>query len=75
MTAVFVTDDMVMVDVNGKRHPISRRNIAWMLGAGWMFFLASQCLNFVFYKIHPSSVDCSVKAISDRFKRKGESVE
>ena len=34
---------------------ISTANTGWMLGAGWLFFLASLLLNLVYYLIHPSS--------------------
>ena len=34
---------------------ISTANTGWMLGAGWLFFVASLLLNLVYYLIHPSS--------------------
>ena len=34
---------------------ISTVTTGWMLGAGWLFFLASLLLNLVYYLIHPSS--------------------
>ena len=34
---------------------ISTTNTGWMLGTGWLFFLASLLLNLVYYLIHPSS--------------------
>ena len=35
--------------------PISTTNTGWMLGTGWILFVLSQVLNFIFYKLHPSS--------------------
>ena len=58
-----MSDDMVLVDLHGIRHPLSKWNISWMLGAGWIFFLASQVLNYLYYKIHPSSVDFRLKTL------------
>merc|ERR1712126_158191 len=42
-------------DVNG----FSRRSFNIMLVVGWLTFLMSGVLNFVYYKVHPSGVDCS----------------
>jgi len=42
--------------VNGtETRLISTTNTGWMLGSGWLFFLASLLLNLVYYLIHPSS--------------------
>ena len=40
---------------NEETRLISTVNTGWMLGAGWLFFLASLLLNLVYYLIHPSS--------------------
>ena len=34
---------------------ISTTNTGWMLGTGWILFVFSQVMNFIFYKLHPSS--------------------
>ena len=34
---------------------ISTTNTGWMLGTGWILFAFSQILNFIFYKLNPSS--------------------
>ena len=34
---------------------ITTTNVGWLLGAGWMFYLASLLLNLVYYLMHPSS--------------------
>ena len=42
--------------VNGtETRLISTTNTGWMLGTGWILFAFSQILNFIFYKMHPSS--------------------
>ena len=42
--------------VNGtETRLISTTNTGWMLGIGWILFAFSQILNFIFYKMHPSS--------------------
>merc|ERR1712032_1140392 len=44
--------------VNGteiKTRTISTSNTGWMLGTGWILFVFSQVMNFIFYKLHPSS--------------------
>ena len=43
-----------IVNETETRH-ISTVNTGWMLGAGWLFFLASLLLNLIYYLIHPSS--------------------
>lgn len=57
---------MVLKDVNGVIHAITRRNIGWMLGAGWLFYFASFILNIIYYIIHPSFADISGPALVRR---------
>ena len=39
---------------------ISTANTGWMLGAGWLFYLASFLLNLLYYMLHPSGPEfCS----------------
>ena len=57
---------MVLKDVNGENHPITKSDIGWILGAGWSFFFASIVLNIIYYMIHPSSVDISLPALKKR---------
>ena len=40
---------------NEETRLISTVNTGWMLGTGWILFALSQVLNFIFYKMHPSS--------------------
>ena len=34
---------------------ITLDSVAWLLGAGWMFYFGSLLLNLVYYLMHPSS--------------------
>ena len=64
-TAVSMTDidvetgrNQSQTIVNGtepETRPISTTNTGWMLGTGWILFVFSQVMNFIFYKLHPSS--------------------
>ena len=52
---------MLMEDVTlpgeqlGEELTITTGVTARMLGAGWLLYLASLILNFIFYKMHPAS--------------------
>ena len=61
-----MTDEMMLIDVTGKEHPISKYNTGWILGAGWIFFGVSFGFHCIFYKIHPSATDISLGAIKRR---------
>ena len=37
-----------------------------MMAVGWMAFLGSWLMNFFFYKVHPSAVDCSMKGVREK---------
>ena len=66
-----MTDEMKLIDVTGKAHSISKRSTRLILVAGWIFFVVSFGLHFIFYKIHPSGTDISLGAIKRRFKEAG----
>ena len=39
---------------------ITTADTGWLLGAGWLFYLASMLLNLLYYKLHPSGPEfCS----------------
>lgn len=61
-----MTDEMTLIDVTGKAHPISKYDTGWILGAGWILFVVSFGFNCIFYKIHPSATDVSFDAIKRR---------
>ena len=37
-----------------------------MMAVGWMAFLGSWLMNILFYKVHPSAVDCSMKGVREK---------
>ena len=55
MLITSVIDVIEVIDEAGHLRTITPSNIGWMLGIGWMFYIASQILNFIYYKMHPSS--------------------
>ena len=44
-----------VTDEEGNSRTITAANLSWMLGAGWMFYFCSMFLNYLYYKMHPSS--------------------
>ena len=50
-----VIEVIEVIDEAGNLRTITPTNIGWMLGIGWTFYLFSQLLNLVYYKMHPSS--------------------
>lgn len=65
-TLLSCRDDMEIIDVEGKTHPLPKFSVDWMIAAGWIFFFASFCFNGLYYKIHPSSTDISTRALFQR---------
>ena len=63
-----MTNEMKLIDVNGKSHTLTKYDVGWMLGAGWILHLAALVLNYIYYKLHPSSPDISSKAIWKKIK-------
>ena len=44
-----------VIDEEGQQiRSITASNISWMLVTGWMFYMASVVLNFIYYNMHPS---------------------
>ena len=37
-----------------------------MILVGWAAFLGSWLMNILFYKVHPSAVDCSKKGVREK---------
>ena len=56
-TSLLMTQDMILIDVNGKPHHFSEKNLRWMIGTGWIFYLTSLIGTVSYYKIHPSFSD------------------
>ena len=67
-TVTSLTDDPILLtDVNGGIHPLPGSSIVTMIGAGWGLYLGSICLNYLYYKVHPSATDISGGALVSRF--------
>ena len=69
VAACLTREDMVLVDVEGGQHPISRLIIHWLLCVGWIFFAVAQGLNYVYYVMHPSSPEGISVPVKDRLKQ------
>ena len=54
---VTIPGEQLVEELRGRSIPIRITTgvTARMLGAGWLLYLASLILNFIFYKMHPSS--------------------
>ena len=56
-TALNISDNMEIKDVNGRPHPLTQYQVQMILILGWVSFLLSWICNIIFYKFHPSGVD------------------
>ena len=63
-TVVNMREGMVITDLYGHDHHLSKLFVGVMIGAGWAFFVISWIINVAYYKFHPSSVD--VLSFSDK---------
>ena len=57
-TAIFVSNDkveLILVDVNGIAHNLTKENVNKLLGFGWVFYTLAIIFNLIYYMIHPSS--------------------
>ena len=61
-------EKLVLVDVNGTSHNITKGNVINLVGFGWGFYSLSFVLNIIYYKIHPSFTDVSPTSILQRLK-------
>ena len=54
---VTIPGEQLVEELRGRSIPIRITTgvTARMLGAGWLLYLASLILNFIFYKMHPSA--------------------
>ena len=53
MEAVTFPEDHRNVELRGRS--FTKADMGRMLGAGWLLYLSSQVLNWVYYLMHPSS--------------------
>ena len=56
-TALNITDEMTIQDINGKHQELPKYHVEVMIGFGWACFVCSWLINIAYYKFHPSSVD------------------
>ena len=61
-----MTDEMKLIDVTGKAHPILKYNTSLIMVAGWIFLGISFIFNCIFYMIHPSATDVSLNVYKRR---------
>ena len=59
-TALNFPNNMEIIDVNGRPHPLTQYQVQIILVIGWVSFLLSWICNIIFYKFHPSGVDFNV---------------
>ena len=72
-TVTSLTDEPILLaDVNGGVHPLPSSSIVTMIGVGWGLYLGSICLNYLYYKMHPSATDISGGALKRRIVCQGE---
>ena len=55
MEDVTIPGENLVEELRGRRIKITTGDTGRMLGAGWLLYLASIILNFIFYETHPSS--------------------
>ena len=60
--------ELVLVDVNGISHNLTRVNIIKLLVFGWVFYTLAIIFNLIYYKIHPSFTDFSPASIKQRLR-------
>ena len=59
-------EDMVLIDVNGVPHPLTRHHVHLMLAIGWTAFLLAWLCNIAYYKLHPSAVDFKLERLRNK---------
>ena len=61
-----LNEELDMTLVKGGVHTLQKSSIDMMLVAGWVLYMASLLLNYVYYKMHPSKTDISCGALKKR---------
>ena len=61
-----LSDSMILIDVNGNPHPLTKLQVRMMIMIGWLAFLLAGLMDILFYKVHPSFVDFSPKRFKER---------
>ena len=60
--------DITINDTEGNPRTITRANVLWMLGAGWLSYLISMLLNILYYAIHPSSPELGTWGMAEEIE-------
>ena len=58
-TLAYATEDMMLIDVHGNPHKMTRDQVTTMIIIGWVAFFSAWMMNILYYKVHPSDVDFS----------------
>ena len=77
-TAIIVSNDqveLVLVDVDGISHNLTKENVIVLLIFGWVFYTLAIIFNLIYYKIHPSFTDFSAASIKQRLRCRKDSSE
>ena len=61
-----MSDDVKIVDLNGRPSYLTKFEVYIILLIGWMAFIFSNILNMIHYKVHPSEVDFNLKRFRTR---------
>ena len=65
-TEIFMTDDMKLIDINGYKHDMTKRQVRIMYTLGFIAFILSWIMNLCYYKVHPSAVDFRLKTFKEK---------
>ena len=57
----FQQDKMEILDFYGVKHPLGWSTVVVILVAAWLSAVLSLLLDILYYKLHPSAVDLSLK--------------
>ena len=58
-TLAYATEDMMLIDVHGNPHKMTRDQVTTIIIIGWVAFFSAWMMNILYYKVHPSDVDFS----------------
>ena len=65
-TIASLNEELNLILVDGGVHTLKKSSIDNMIGAGWVLYITSLLLNYVYYIMHPSATDVSCGALKKR---------
>ena len=65
-TELSLTNNMILIDVNGYPHDLTPYQVRTMITIGWIAFFSSWTMNILFYAVHPSAVDFNLERLRDK---------